>query len=128
MLLAAAIIGAYAADAADSLAGEARFLGAFDDVPLAPGLVESPAMGFSFESRDGRILEAGAVGAVQMGEVVGFYESVLPAFGWSPAAAADPLTFARGRERLTLILDQTPDQGLEVRFRLVVAPASAALN
>jgi hypothetical protein len=79
--------------------GAQRFVGGLDELPLAPGLEESPGA-VVFDKPGGRIVEADATGAAGDADAVRrFYRSVLPAFGW---AAAGDLDFVRGEEALRI--------------------------
>lgn len=59
------------------------FLGAYEDLPLAPGLTEDANAGVVFDSPGGRIVEAYATGAVKAAEVLRFYAATLPQLGWT---------------------------------------------
>jgi len=108
---------------------ETRFLAAFDDVPLAPGLSERADAAFAFASGEGRIAETSAAGQGGEAAVRAWYAEALPALGWARQnPSEDDLTFVRGRERLTLAFATGPDGALTVRFRLVARPASLALD
>jgi hypothetical protein len=122
-LLTAAVVGAFVADAAIA---ETRFLAALDDMPLAPGLTETPGAAFAFEGREGRILAARASGAADAEAVRAYYDAALPSLGWAKSEG-EALSFQRGRERLTVALDAKADGKLDVRFTLVVQPAARAL-
>ncbi|MBX9633508.1 MAG: hypothetical protein K2X44_00880 [Magnetospirillum sp.] len=69
-----------------ALAGPVRaegFLGAYEDLPLAPGLVEVHGAGLTFDSPAGRIIEGYAKGAVRAGDILKFYATTLPQLGWT---------------------------------------------
>lgn len=104
---------------------ETRFLAAFDDVPLAPGLIERADAAFAFATSEGRIAETSAAGQGGEDAARAWYAEALPALGW---ARQDDLTFVRGRERLTLAFATGSDGALTVRFRLIARPASLALD
>lgn len=110
---------------APSAFAETRFLTAFEDIPLAPGLGERAEVEFAFTAAEGRIAEAMAEGRATEGAVRAYYGEALPALGWA-AEGAD--SFVRGRERLTLAYATGSDGALIVRFRLVARPASLALD
>jgi hypothetical protein len=59
------------------------FLGAYEDLPLAPGLTEVPGSGVVFDSPSGRIVEAHASGAVKSADILRFYAATLPQLGWT---------------------------------------------
>jgi hypothetical protein len=103
---------------------QARFFGAIEDLPLAPGLEEA-GLGVYFDSESGRITGALAQGAAAPGAVTAFYMETLPALGWafSPGAGAPgELVFVRGREQLALLIAPA-DGGVEMQVRLVTRPA-----
>ncbi len=82
-------------------AGEA-FLSTIEDVPLAPGLSETPGKGIAFDSPTGRIVEAAATGAVEAKQVDRFYTETLPQLGWQEAG---PMTFKRDTETLRITVE-----------------------
>ena len=89
------------------------FLAELEDLPLAPGLSEVPG-GLLFDSADGRIVEATAVGAVSVEQVRGFYQATLQQLGWQPIA---DLQFRRDNEGLRLVFETGPTL-LTVHFKL----------
>lgn len=108
---------------------ETRFLAAFDDIPLAPGLAEVANSAFAFAAAEGRIAESTATGReADLPAVRAWYAQALPALGWALQSDAGDLVFARGRERLTVTLARGSDGAATVRFRLVARPASLALD
>jgi hypothetical protein len=123
-LLTAAVVGAFIADAAIA---DTKFLALLDDMPLAPGLVETPGAALAFEGRDGRILIARAAGKAKIGAVRDYYQTALPALGWSIIDKAGDLHFQRGRERLTVALDAQPGGAVQARFTVVAQPSARAL-
>jgi len=80
-------------------AGDARFLSAVSDLPLMPGLTETPGSATLFSKPEGRIVEVAASGAVSRDQVLAFYRRTLPQLGWTPDGEA---AFVRERERLAL--------------------------
>jgi hypothetical protein len=90
------------------------FLSRLEDLPLVPGLSEDTRAGVSFDTADGRIVEAFARGKLTERQVLDFYRETLPQLGWTPES---PTEYRRGGERLRIAL--TPDaQGLVVRYSL----------
>jgi hypothetical protein len=105
---------------------QTSYFAAIEDLPLAPGLEERG--GFEFAGADGRIIDAEAAGAASAGATRRFYEAALPALGWSQSpAGAGALVFLRGRERLTLTLQEIQG-GVLLSARLVLRPASMAVD
>ena len=107
---------------------DTRFLAAFEDVPLAPGLTERADAAFAFAAPEGRIAETAAGGAAEEGTVRAYYRAALPALGWAVESDAAEIVFVRGRERLTLTFAQGSDGALSVRYRVIARPASLALD
>jgi hypothetical protein len=106
-----AIFAAFVPTGADATDG---FLSRLEDLPLVPGLSEDTRAGVSFDTADGRIVEAFAHGNVTEHQVLDFYRETLPQLGWT---AESPTEYRRGGERLRIAL--TPDaQGLVVRYSL----------
>jgi hypothetical protein len=68
-------------------AGAEGFLAACDDLPLPPGLTEVAGSGVSFDTPQGRIVEAYARGALRPEAVLDFYAGTLPQLGWSRESA-----------------------------------------
>lgn len=97
------------------LAGEA-FLTAIEDVPLAPGLTESPNGGMVFDSPSGRIVEAAATGSATADQIAKFYGETLPQLGWQESGR---LTFKRDNETLRISIETGRKAApLTVRFNL----------
>ena len=91
-----------------------RFVAGIDELPLAPGLEEAPGA-VVFDKPGGRIVEADATGDVSAAAAVrSFYDSVLPAFGWT---AAGDLDFVRGGETLAIEIAER-DGTLGVHFSI----------
>ena len=90
-----------------------RFVGGIDELPLAPGLEESPGA-IVFDKPDGRIVAADAAGALDAAGVRAFYRAVLPAFGWTVAGDLD---FIRGGEALRIEIAGR-DGALTVHFSI----------
>lgn len=86
---------------APALAAGDEFLAELDDLPLPPGLTETPG-GLLFDSADGRIVEAKASGALAADQVRHFYEQTLAQLGWRMIG---PMRFRRDDEVLTILLD-----------------------
>ena len=107
---------------------DTRFLAAFDDIPLAPGLAERADAAFAFAEPEGRIAETTAAGAAEEGAVRAYYRAALQALGWALETDAARMDFVRGRERLTLAFARGTDGAVTVRYRMVARPASLALD
>lgn len=91
-----------------------EFLSAYEDLPLAPGLVEMPASGLSFDSPSGRIVEAYAKGTAKAADILKFYAATLPQLGWT---RDNDTTYRREAEVLTL--DTQPEgRGVIVHFTI----------
>ena len=137
---AGALLGlAGAASIAVAAAAEpARFVSVVEDLPLAPTLSEISAD--TFETAAGRIVRVESEGRAAPGEVERFYAETLPALGWTlepetaaaqgnwaqaNTAGAEEISFARGRERLTLRIEPNAEAGLDgaVRATFVITPA-----
>jgi hypothetical protein len=106
-VFAGGLLWALAAAAAES------FLSGTEDLPVMPGLTESPGT-MVFGTPGGRILEAFASGRVTADQVQSFYAATLPQLGW--------LSQGKGvyrRENEVLKLDVVrPGPPLVVRFTL----------
>jgi hypothetical protein len=99
-----------------ALADEPGYVGGFEALPLAEGLVEITGAGVIFDTPDGRIVERYASGTVAAAMVADFYAMTLPALGWHQLA---PLVFARDDEVLSVtVYPPDTDKRLTVRFSL----------
>lgn len=114
-LLAAALVAA----APGGRAGAApAFLSALADLPLMPGLTESPDRTVVFDTPGGRIVLAAAAGAVDEAAVRRYYRAALPGLGWrAVAGASEADRFVRDGEMLLLEYGRGAG-GLVVRFSL----------
>ena len=111
----ACILGVLILVAAPALrADDDAFVAGVEDLPLMPGLAEVPDTGVVFDKPGGRIVEAYAEGAVNRGEVIGFYRQTLPQLGWE---AIGESAYRREGERLEIVL-LGGDGDLVVRFTL----------
>jgi hypothetical protein len=93
-------------------AGE-RFVEGFEDLPLAPGLVNLPEAGTGFDKPTGRIVVAYASGKTSRSAVEKFYSATLPQLGWSREGNA----YLREGERLTIEIIGA-EGGVTVRYTL----------
>ena len=99
---------------APARAGE-RFVEGFEDLPLAPGLVNHPEAGTGFDKPTGRIVVAYASGNTSRSAIEQFYSATLPQLGWTRQEGA----YLREGERLTI--EVLPAQG-GVTVRYTLAP------
>ncbi|MBT6961083.1 MAG: hypothetical protein HOA00_08050 [Rhodospirillaceae bacterium] len=98
--------GAFQARAADG------FVSGFEDLPLMDGLTQVAQESVLFDTPQGRIVQASAVGKVSQSAVLQFYSETLPQLGWT---IVDETEFHREGETLRVEFT-TQDQKLEVRF------------
>jgi hypothetical protein len=96
-----------------------RFLRGIEDLPLMPGLAETPDAGVVFDTPSGRIVQTEASGRVSRDRVLTFYAETLPQLGWHALA---PGLFRREDEELRIEFDEAGEPGVTVRFAL--SPAS----
>lgn len=88
------------------------FVYGFEDMPLMPGLSQVAGNSVLFDTPQGRIVQASAIGAVKSADVLKFYAETLPQLGWSSVSKGE---FQREGEMLTLEFKDAPPN-LEVRF------------
>jgi hypothetical protein len=88
------------------------FVYGFEDLPLMTGLSQVVGNSVLFDTPQGRIVQATAVGDVRQSSVLQFYAETLPQLGWTLVADAE---FRREGETLRLEFTML-DQRLEVRF------------
>jgi hypothetical protein len=98
-----------------SQASESQQLGWVGDVPIMPALSIEPALGFAFDSPNGRIVMIFASSAAAAPDIVRFYNESLPAIGWTGGDGS----WRRGSEVL-LISEVTTAAGR--LWRLMVRP------
>jgi len=70
------------------------------DIPIMPAFSIEPALGFAFDSPNGRIVMVFASSTAEMAEIMTFYNESLAAIGWQGGDG----TWRRGPE--TLIISQ----------------------
>ena len=85
------------------------------DLPIMPALSVEPALGFAFDSPNGRIVMVFASSAAAAPDIMRFYNESLPAIGW----AGGDGSWRRGSEAL-LISEVTTAAGR--LWRLMVRP------
>lgn len=93
----------------------AGFLSIAEDVPLMPGLAESPDAATVFDKPSGRIAHTEARGKVSAAAVRKFYADTLPQLGWQ---SVGPEHYRREMEQLRLSVTGR-DGALTVRFELL---------
>jgi hypothetical protein len=85
------------------------------DLPIMPALSVEPALGFAFDSPNGRIVMVFASSAAAAQDIMRFYNESLPAIGWTGGDGS----WRRGSEAL-LISEVTTAAGR--LWRLMVRP------
>lgn len=88
------------------------FVSGFEDLPLMTGLTQVVGKSILFDTPQGRIVQASAVGTVSQSSVMQFYAETLPQLGW---AQVDDAEFQREGETLKVEFTDL-NQRLEVRF------------
>lgn len=92
------------------------FVSVYEDLPLAPGLAEVPGSALSFDSADGRIVQADAKGRTDAAAVLKFYHSALPQLGWTEDASGH---FHRDQDSLRI---DVTDQGGNAMAHFTISP------
>ncbi|NVK19798.1 MAG: hypothetical protein HWE30_13955 [Methylocystaceae bacterium] len=95
-------------------ADDLEFLSVLQDVPLMAGLTESSDGAVRFDTPQGRIVEAYAVGTVTKASVLSYYKDSLPSLGWTRTAHG---SYMREGEYLTISVEME-DESAIVRFSL----------
>ena len=85
------------------------------DVPIMADLSVEPALGFAFDSPNGRIVMIFASSTAKAADIIGFYNDSLPAIGWVGGGG----TWRRGPEILVISEVSTAAGQL---WRLMVRP------
>ena len=96
-------------------AAESQQHGWVGDLPIMPALSVEPALGFAFDSPNGRIVMIFASSAAAAPDIMRFYNESLPAIGWTGGDGS----WRRGSEAL-LISEVTTVAGR--LWRLMVRP------
>ena len=110
------VLGLLALTAAPLPAAAQGFLSAVEDLPLAPGLIESPEAALTFDTQSGRIVEGAAHGPVTAARVLDFYRTTLPQLGWVPESDT---RFRRETEILRL---EPVEDGRTLVLRFTLSP------
>jgi len=105
--------------ALSALAALAAFFATIEDMPLAPGLTETPGASTVFDKPDGRIVQLVAAGPAGREAVLKFYGETLPQLGWKRATGE---TWLRENEQLKL---EVRPKGRESELRISIAPSRA---
>ena len=84
-----------------------NFVFGFEDLPLMDGLTQVAQDSVLFDTPQGRIVQASAVGAVSQTAVTEFYNQTLPQLGWIPVADT---TYQREGELLRLEFSSSEGQ------------------
>ena len=85
------------------------------DVPIMSDLSVEPALGFAFDSPNGRIVMIFASSKAKAADILGFYNDSLPAMGWVGGDGA----WRRGLE--TLVISEVSTAAGQL-WRLMVRP------
>ena len=85
------------------------------DVPIMADLSVEPALGFAFDSPNGRIVMIFASSKAKAADILGFYNNSLPAMGWVGGDG----TWRRGLE--TLVISEV-STAVGQLWRLMVRP------
>ncbi len=85
------------------------------DVPIMADLSVEPALGFAFDSPNGRIVMIFASSTAKASDIIGFYNESLPAIGWVGGDG----TWHRGPE--TLVISEVSTAAGQL-WRLMVRP------
>ena len=85
------------------------------DVPIMVDLSVEPALGFAFDSPNGRIVMIFATSTAKATDIMGFYNDSLPAIGWVGGDG----TWRRGPE--TLVISEVSTAAGQL-WRLMVRP------
>ena len=91
------------------------YVSVYEDLPLPPALTEVAGSAFSFESQDGRIVEAEARGHSDRAGVLQFYGSALPQLGW---VQDSPTQFHRDQDILRLELTEPDKHSISIHFKI----------
>lgn len=85
---------------ADPAVAQGNWIVGVEDLPLMPGLIERTEKNLVFDKPGGRIVEAEAIGRIDMAAARRFYADTLAALGWTPAG---PDAYRREDEVLRIV-------------------------
>jgi len=98
---------------------QTSWIGGVEDLPLMPGLIEMTEKSVVFDKPGGRIVDAEAIGRIDLAAARRFYADTLPALGWSPVGAD---LFRREGEVLRLVFSR---EGGNLILRFSINPEAA---
>ena len=78
----AAVLAAVCLTGAVQAQDASVFFKDIEDLPVMPGMAEDAGSGTTFDTAQGRIIQAYATGPVSEGGVMAFYNNSLPQLGW----------------------------------------------
>lgn len=92
------------------------FVSVYEDLPLPASMTEVPGSALTFDSPDGRIVEADAKGRADKAAVLQFYHTALPQLGWTEDG---PGRFHRDQDNLRI---DVTGQGPEATAHFTISP------
>lgn len=102
-----------------SRAQNAAFFETLYDIPIMSGLTEVPDMALSFDSPEGHIAQAAAIGnGASPHAILSFYDHILPDFGWTVLGAGQ---YIRESETLEIRAEPLPN-GVLIHLSLSPSP------
>lgn len=103
--------------------GATVFIEGTEDIPLMPGLEEDVDASTTFDTPQGRLLEAYAIGAMSRQQVLRFYQETMPQLGWKRKGEN---TYFREGEMLTIDFPKPPGnvQGPAITVHFTLKPKS----
>lgn len=113
----------FLASAMTTAAGD-KFLSVIDDLPLMAELDEIKGSAMTFDSPQGRVVEAMAMGNVEKDKVFRFYSATLPQLGWTESRTGQ---FSREGEILKIeflkIENGSGESGAMRTIQFMLSPA-----
>ena len=105
----------------EAFADQAKYISGIEDLPLMPGLKQSPVSLPDFKHLFTRSVNSTAKGDVSTQAVNEYYAETLPEHGW---VKVTPVEYRRGNEDLDIAVRSSHMTGAMVHFSLTQAKAA----
>ncbi len=97
-------------------ADDAKYMSGIEDLPLMPGLKQSPVAMPDFKHLFGHTVNTAATGDVSPEQVTSYYAQTLPEHGW---VKVTPVEYRRGNDDLDIAVRSSHMSGAMVHFELI---------
>jgi hypothetical protein len=97
-------------------ADDSQYVAGIEDLPLMPGLKQSPVPSLDFKHLFAHAVNTNAKGDVSPQQVTDYYAETLPEHGW---VQVTPVQYRRGNEDLDIAVRSSHMSGAMVHFELL---------